>query len=67
VSGYTKAIKNVLLIPEKAVTISNGIGYVNVLNIDGTITKTGFVIGGSNTSYVWAIHGIEEGMKVIVQ
>ena len=59
-----KRVEDVVLVPKQAVSIVKGSYYVNVVNEDGTVTKTGFISGGSDNNYHWAICGLDEGMEI---
>lgn len=66
VKAITNVMKNVLLIPHDAVTSESGKYFVTVLHEDGTLEKTQFLSGGSNTEYYWVYDGLEEGTKVLI-
>lgn len=71
-TGMKRAINNVVLVPRNAVTdviSDNNIGYVYVLEEDGSVTKTPFLmspsLSGKGNDYYWAIDGLTEGMEVL--
>lgn len=66
VTGETSVMENVLLIPSEAVTVDAQKYYVTVLGEDGSMTKTQFIPGGSNTKYYWVFDGLEEGTVIAV-
>ena len=59
-----RTVADVVLVPKQAVSIVKGTFYVNVIKEDGAVTKTGFISGGSNNNYHWAICGLDEGMEI---
>jgi multidrug efflux pump subunit AcrA (membrane-fusion protein) len=67
ISGYTKEIKNVLLVEERAVVLEDGETFVYLQNEDKSITKVGFTAGGNNKSYYWVLDGLQENMEIIIQ
>ena len=67
ISGYTKEIKNVLLVEERAVVLEDGKTFVYLQNEDKSITKVGFTAGGNNKSYYWVLDGLQENMEIIIQ
>lgn len=67
ISGYTKEIKNVLLVEERAVVLEDGKTFVYIQNEDKSITKVGFTAGGNNKSYYWVLDGLQENMEIIIQ
>jgi len=67
ITGTTNVMKNVLLVPVKAVTEEGEKYYVTVLNSDNTLVKTQFIPGGKNTQYYWVFDGLKPGMKIILE
>lgn len=67
VTGTTNVMRNVLLVPVKAVTESSEKYYVTVLNEDGTLEKRQFISGGKNSQYYWVFDGLEQGTKIIIE
>ena len=74
VRGVAKDMDNVILVPKAAVTITTAlreknVGYVDVLQEDGSVIRTPFLLGpwpgGENMEYFWAIEGLTEGMEII--
>ncbi len=63
--GSLKTVHNVLLVPKQAVTEEKKEYFVTVLKEDGSLLKTEFIPGGSNTDYYWVMDGLEEGMQII--
>ena len=59
-----RQVQDVVLVPKQAASAVKGSFYVNVVQEDGTVTKTGFISGGSNNNYHWAICGLDEGMEI---
>ena len=70
VDGKVKVMNDVLLLPEKAISMVNGsFGYVNVLKEDGSILPTSVVVGGKylneDREYSYCvIDGLTEGMTI---
>lgn len=65
ISLVTQTMKDILLVDREAVTNEDGSTYVTVLNKDGSLCRTGFVAGGSNSKYYWVYSGLEEGMQLV--
>ena len=63
--GNLKTVKNVVLVPKKAVEVQNKEYFVTLLKEDGTFLKTEFIPGGSNDEFYWVLNGLTEGMQVI--
>ena len=59
-----RQVQDVVLVPKQAVSAVKGSFYVNVVQEDGTVTKTGFISGGSNNNSPWAICGLDEEMEI---
>lgn len=66
VTGETNVMENVLLVPAEAVTVENQKYYVTVVREDGSLTRTQFIPGGSNTEYYWVFDGLKEGTRVMM-
>lgn len=66
VTGETSVMENVLLVPVEAVTVEKQKYYVTVLGEDGSMAKTQFIPGGSNSKYYWVFDGLEEGTRIVV-
>ncbi len=66
VTGETNVMENVLLVPAEAVTAENQKYYVTVAGEDGSLTRTQFIPGGSNTEYYWVFDGLEEGTQIVM-
>lgn len=70
VTGKIKCMDNVLLLPEKAISLINSnVGYVNVLEEDGSIWSVKVVVGGrypiGDREYGYCVlDGLTEGMTV---
>jgi hypothetical protein len=58
--------KDVLLIPNRAVFMEDGLQYVNVVKADGSYEKRKIVGGLSNGSQTEVMSGLEEGETVAV-
>lgn len=67
VSIPIRQMKNVVLVPRKAVTDIGGTTYVKIKNDDGTIELRSFVSGGSDSSYYWVVEGLTEGTVVCLE
>lgn len=67
VTGTTNVMKNVLLLPVKAVTEDAEKYYVTVLNADNSLEKKQFIPGGKNLQYYWVFDGLKPGTKIIVE
>ncbi len=63
--GNLKEMKNVIMIPKKAVTVEENEYFVTVLEEDGSLLKTEFIPGGSNVENYWVLKGLTEGMKIV--
>ncbi len=59
-----EVMKDVVIVPKAAVTVSEGYTYVNVLMEDGTVMPVSFLAGGMNRDSYWVIDGLTEGMKI---
>ena len=57
-------MRDVLLVPAKAVTKKDGVTYVKVVLDDGTVVNRSFIAGGGDSNYYWVIDGLTEGMKL---
>lgn len=66
VTGETNVMENVLLVPAEAVTVENQKYYVTVVREDGSLIRTQFIPGGSNTEYYWVFDGLKEGAQVMM-
>lgn len=66
VTGETSVMENVLLVPVEAVAVEKQKYYVTVLGEDGSMAKTQFIPGGSNSKYYWVFDGLEEGTRIVV-
>ena len=64
VKSRDNVIENVVIVPLKAVTMTEDQTYVTVVNEDGTRTMRSFIAGGVSTAGYWVIEGLEEGMTV---
>ena len=64
VSINSKQMNNVILVPKASVQMKGRDTYVKVVNSDGSVSLKGFLSGGSNNSYYWAISGLSEGTKI---
>jgi hypothetical protein len=62
-----REMKNVIVIPKKAVTELNGTSYVNVVNADGSITTQSVLAGGYNNENYWIAAGLTEGMELCLK
>ena len=59
-----RKMENVVLVPKKAVVVSEGLTYVVVPREDGTKTYKSFISGGSDNTNYWVIDGLTEGMTI---
>lgn len=59
-----REMKNVLLVPKKAVRSYGGTTYVRVKQEDGSALYQSFVAGGADDKYYWVAEGLAEGMEV---
>lgn len=63
--GYVNRMENVVIVPAEAVTDKTETrGYVNVVEEDGSVTRTSFLYGEMDSDYYWVIDGLTEGMKI---
>ena len=67
ISADIREMKNVIVIPKKAVTELNGTSYVNVVNADGSITTQSILAGGYNNENYWVAAGLTEGMELCLK
>lgn len=67
VTFLQKQVKNVLYVPDQAITFANGISSVLVKNRDGSQTKTTVTTGFSNGRYVEILSGLQEGETVLAE
>lgn len=67
ITGTTNVMKNVLLVPVKAVTEDREKYYVTLVNDDNTLEKKQFIPGGKNTQYYWVFDGLKPGMKIFLE
>lgn len=67
VTADVRSMDNVLTIPRKAVIENGGQTYVKVVGPDGNPMLVGFIAGGADNSYYWAIEGITEDMKICLE
>lgn len=67
VTFIQKQVKDVLYIPDQAVSFSNGISSVLVKSSDGTQTETTVTTGFSNGRYVEILSGLQEGDTVLAE
>lgn len=66
ITGNAREVQNVILVPKSAVTEEESGYFVTVLKEDGSLMKTEFLPGGSNSDCYWVLKGLEEGTKVIL-
>lgn len=59
-----RVMKDVLLVPRRAVTESGGRTYVKVRLESGEIQYRSFIAGGSDASNYWVVEGLTEGMEI---
>ncbi len=59
-----RVMKNVVMVPRKAVTEYGGNCYVTVKDADGTLKNVSFISGGSDTTGYWVAEGLTEGMTI---
>ncbi len=64
IKADVREMKDVVLIPRSAVTEISGSNYVTVREDNGNLKMVNFVTGGSDSSYYWAVEGVEEGQTV---
>lgn len=67
VTFIQKQVKNVLYVPDQAITFSNGISSVIVKNRDGTQKTVTVTTGFSNGRYVEILSGLQEGETVLAE
>ncbi len=66
ITFITKRVEDVLYIPNKAVSMSDGQQVVQVKSEDGTISKRGVTTGFTDGTIVEVSEGLEEGETVLV-
>ena len=64
IKAEVREMKDVILIPRSAVTEISGSNYVTIKEDNGSMKMVSFVTGGSDSSYYWAVEGVEEGQTV---
>ncbi len=64
IKADVREMKDVVLIPRSAVTEISGSNYVTIREDNGNLKMVNFVTGGSDSSYYWAVEGVEEGQTV---
>lgn len=62
-----REVKNVLLVPRRAVKTISGSTYVKVKLENGEIQYRSFVSGGSDGAYFWVVEGLTEGMEICLE
>lgn len=67
VTAQVREMKDVLLVPRKAVIENAGQTFVNVKQADGTIVQVSFMAGGSDSINYWALDGVTEGMEICLK
>lgn len=67
IDAVTREMKNVVLVPVKAVRLIGDQTYVSVVEENGDIVQRSFIAGGSNTDYYWVVDGLTEGMEVCLE
>lgn len=67
VTFIQKQKKDVLYVPNQAITFNDGISSVLVKNADGTQTKTTVTTGFSDGRYVEILSGLKEGDTVLAE
>lgn len=67
VTFIQKQKKDVLYVPNQAITFDNGISSVLLKNADGTQTKTTVTTGFSDGRYVEILSGLKEGDTVLAE
>jgi RND family efflux transporter, MFP subunit len=67
VTVIQKQQKNVLYVPDQAITFENGVSSVLVKKQDGTQEKTTVTTGFSNGRYVEVSSGLQEGETVLAE
>ena len=66
VSILVEERKDVLLVPNSAITSRRGQAYVQVVSLDGTTEERPVTVGLSDWQYAEIIEGLSEGEKVVV-
>jgi len=59
-------VKNVLLIPSKAVKAEKGLKYVYILDSNGEIRKQ-YISGRDNGVETWVYNGLSEGQEIVIE
>lgn len=67
VTAAIREMKDVLVVPKKAVQDINGCTYVSVVDENGKIVTQSFIAGGFNSEYYWVVDGLTEGMEVCLE
>ena len=66
VKANVREVKDVVLVPKRAVTTVDGITYVTVEE-DGKQVLKSFIAGGSDSTNYWVIEGLSEGTKICLE
>jgi len=64
VKANVREMSNVVLVPRKSVTLSEGITYVTVPSENGAKTYKAFISGGGDNDNYWVVEGLTEGMTI---
>ncbi len=67
VSIPIREMKDVVLVPKKAVKEIGGTTYVRVRTEGGTIDYRSFIAGGSDSNYYWVVEGLTEGTEICLE
>ena len=66
VKANAREVKDVVLVPKRAVTTVDGITYVTVEE-NGKQELKSFIAGGSDSTNYWVIEGLSEGTKICLE
>lgn len=67
VTADVRTTDNVLLVPKLAVTTSNEVNYVTMVDENGNYYYKSFVAGGSDSTNYWVIDGLSEGTTICLE
>jgi len=59
-------VKNVLLIPSRAVKADKGLKYVNIVDSNGEVRKQ-YISGRDNGNETWVYNGLSEGQEIVIE
>lgn len=67
IKANIREMKNVVVIPKKAVVETGGNAFVHIVNEDGSVTTQSIIAGGYNSENYWVAAGLTEGMELCLK